>query len=75
MGDSIPPIILLVETPFGRMVLGKCCCFVLNAGKEFIVMLDFGVDDNEFSFESICGYKALAIPQASTTVKGELKLF
>jgi hypothetical protein len=75
LGDSVPPIILLVETPFGRVMLEKCCCFVLNIGNEFSVTLGFGVDDNEFSFESMFGYKALAIPQASTTEKGELKLF
>jgi hypothetical protein len=38
-------------------------------------MLDFIVVDNEFPFESMFGYKALAIPQASTTEKEQLKLF
>jgi hypothetical protein len=70
LGDSIPPIILLVETPFGRAMLEEYCCFVLNIGKELAVMLDFGVDVNEFSFESMFGYRALAIPHASTTEKG-----
>jgi hypothetical protein len=57
------------------VVLEKCCCFLLNVGNESIVVLGVGVDGNEFSFESMFGYKALAIPQASTTEKGELKLF
>lgn len=64
LGDSIPFIILPVEVPFTCLLL----CFVLNIGDE-AVMLDFGTDDNKFSLELMFGYRALAMPQASTTEK------
>lgn len=71
LGDSIPPIILL-STVFGWVV---CRCFVLNIGMEFDVILEFGFDNKEFSLESVLGYKAFAIPHASTTENFELKSY
>jgi hypothetical protein len=37
------------------------------------VILELGFDDKEFSLESMFGYKALAIPHASTTEKVNIK--
>jgi hypothetical protein len=68
LADSIPPIILL-EAPFGCVMLEVCRSFVLNVGNELDVILESGFDDREFSLESMFGYIALAIPHASTTEK------
>jgi len=64
---SMPPIILLVEIPFGCVELEVCLCFVLNIGKKWNVVLEFGADGKEFSLEPMFGYAELAIPHASTT--------
>jgi len=44
-----------------------CLCFVLNIGKKWNVVLEFGADGKEFSLEPMFGYAELAIPHASTT--------